>query len=415
MSGTEAPLHDFDAILANMVAMGASDLHLKVGAPPTIRLDGVLYSVDETKCTPAELADLVERLLPPEKLLEFAQDLELDVAISIPRLARFRVNLCRQRGTVGASFRLVPTAVPTLEELGLPAVLGDLAAEKNGLILVTGATGAGKSTTMAAMVDYLNHREMKKIVTLEDPVEYLHRDDRCLIYQREVGEDTRSFAHSLRHVLRQDPDIILIGEIRDKETLTIALTAASTGHLVISTLHTMDAVQSIQRVLAYYAPHEQDEIRRVLAENLRAVISQRLLPRIGGSGRVPAVEVMINTATIKDYIMAPDKMPQIRQAIQDGVTQYKMQSFDQALARLVEQDIIAVDDAVRYATSPNELKLHFSGINDASNRAWKSVELGAIGQRGEPDATSPASGTPPPAPGAPRPRTDGTPLWMERS
>jgi len=329
--------HDFDAILANMVAMGASDLHLKVGAPPTIRMDGVLYSVDEDKCSPAELEAFLERLLPPDKRLEFEQELEMDVAVSVPRLARFRVNLCRQRGTVGASFRLVPTTVPTLEALGLPTVLCDLVQEKNGLLLVTGATGAGKSTTMAAMIDFLNHRDTKKIVTVEDPIEYLHRDDRCLIYQREVGEDTRSFAASLRHVLRQDPDIILIGEIRDKETLTIALTAANTGHLVISTLHTMDAVQSLQRMLSYYAPHEQDEIRRVLAENLRAVVSQRLLPRIGGAGRVAAVEVMVNTPTIKEYIAAPDKLSHIRQAIQDGVTQYNMQSFDQALADLVRQ------------------------------------------------------------------------------
>ncbi len=398
-------LHDFEAILANMVSMGASDLHLKVGAPPTIRLDGVLYSVDEQKVMPPELEAFLERLLPPEKRLEFEQELEMDVAVSVPRLARFRVNLCRQRGTVGASFRLVPTTVPTLDALGLPAVLGDLVQQKNGLILVTGATGAGKSTTMAAMIDFLNHRETKKIVTIEDPIEYLHRDDRCLIYQREVGEDTRSFASSLRHVLRQDPDIILIGEIRDKETLTIALTAANTGHLVITTLHTMDAVQSLQRMLSYYAPHEQDEIRRVLSENLRAVISQRLLPRIGGAGRVAAIEVMVNTPTIKEYITAPDKMSQIRLAIQDGVTQYNMQSFDQALADLVRQQVISAEDAIKNASRPNELKLHLSGINDASNRAWASVELGAITQqRAVADGVAP-----PPASG------NSIPQWMDRT
>ncbi len=377
---------DFHAILANMVAMGASDLHIKVGAPPTMRIDGVLYGVDEPPCMPAEVDLLIQQFLPAEKQLAFAEQLECDVAIGVPGLARFRVNLCRQRGTVGASFRLVPTQIPSLEGLALPPVLGELIQKPRGLILVTGATGAGKSTTMAAMVDFLNHRETKKIVTVEDPIEYLHRDDRCLVYQREVGEDTHTFQDGLRHVLRQDPDIILIGEIRDKETLTIALTAANTGHLVITTLHTMDAVQSIQRILSYYTPYEQEEIRRVLSGNLLAVVSQRLVPRIGGQGRVAAVEIMVNTPTIRDLIIDPNKTSQIRQAIQEGVTQYDMQSFDQALANLVRNGIIAQEDAIRNATYPNELKLHLSGINDASNRAWASVELGALDKKPQTDS-----------------------------
>ena len=373
---------DFISVLRNMVSMGASDLHLKVGAPPTLRIDGSLFAIDEPRCTPAEIATLIEQLLPPEKRLAFEADLECDVAISIPALARFRVNLCRQRGSVGVSFRLVPTTIPTLEDLGLPKILGDLVHEQRGLILVTGATGAGKSTTMAAMVDHLNHLDTKKIVTVEDPIEYLHRDDRCLVYQREVGDDTHSFQQGLRHVLRQDPDIILIGEIRDKETLSIAITAANTGHLVITTLHTMDAVQSIQRVLSYYAPHEQDEIRRVLSGNLRAVLSQRLVPRASGSGRVAAVEIMLSTPTIRDLIIDPAKTSHIRQAIQDGVSQYGMQSFDQALANHVRTGMITPEDAIRFATHPNELKLHLSGINDSSNRAWASVELGALDRKG---------------------------------
>jgi twitching motility protein PilT len=380
---------DFRAVLANMVSMGASDLHVKVGAPPTVRMDGVLYSVDDAICSPEDLDRLVEEFLPPDKRMAFAEQAECDVAISVPGLARFRVNLCRQRSTVAASFRLVPTLIPNLEELGLPPLLGEMILEKRGLILVTGATGAGKSTTMAAMIDHVNHRETRKVVTIEDPIEYLHRDDQCLIYQREVGEDTHTFQEGLRHVLRQDPDLILIGEIRDKETLSIALTAANTGHLVVTTLHTMDAVQSIQRILSYFAPHEQDEIRRVLAGNLKAVVSQRLVPRIGGQGRVAAIEIMVNTPTISDMIIDVDKTSSIRQSIQEGVTQYGMQSFDQALANLVRQQVVSPEDAVRHATYPNELKLHLSGINDASNRAWASVEMGALDHKPQASSAGP--------------------------
>jgi len=380
MSAPGTP-RDFKAVLANMVSMGASDLHLKVGAPPTVRMDDVLYSVDDEVCSPEDLDRLVEEFLPPEKRIAFAEQAECDVAISVPGLARFRINLCRQRGTVAASIRLVPTLIPNLEELGLPPLLGEMILEKRGLILVTGATGAGKSTTMAAMIDHVNHRETRKVVTIEDPIEYLHRDEQCLIYQREVGEDTHTFQEGLRHVLRQDPDVILIGEIRDKETLSIALTAANTGHLVVTTLHTMDAVQSIQRILSYYSPYEQEEVRRVLAENLKAVISQRLVPRIGGQGRVAAIEIMVNTPTISDMIIDADKTSMIRLSIQDGVTQYGMQSFDQALANLVRQQVVSPEDAVHHASHPNELKLHLSGINDASNRAWASVEMGALDRK----------------------------------
>jgi twitching motility protein PilT len=378
MSAEEQEPTDFKRVLERMVSVGASDLHLKVGAPPTLRIDGVLYALDEENLKPADLNRLVDEFLTPEQKQHFETEQEYDVAIGVAGLARFRVNLCRQRGTVGASFRLVPTNIPTLEELHLPRVLEGLIQEQRGLLLVTGATGAGKSTTLASMIDHLNHRETRKIVTIEDPIEYLHRDDRCLVYQREVGADTHSFHHGLRHVLRQDPDIIMIGEVRDRETLSIALTAANTGHLVITTLHTMDAVQSIQRILSYYAPHEQDEIRRVLSGNLKAVVSQRLIPRIGGQGRVAAVEVMVNTPTIKEYILDANKTGNIRQAIQEGVTQYGMQSFDQALANLIKGGIVAPEDGIKYATYPNELALHLQGINDASNRAWASVEMGAL-------------------------------------
>jgi twitching motility protein PilT len=250
-------------------------------------------------------------------------------------------------------------------------VLNDLILENRGLILITGATGTGKSTTVASMIDALNHSaEGRKIVTVEDPIEYLHRDDVCLIYQREIGPDSHSFGHALRHVLRQDPDIIMVGEIRDLETLNISLMAANTGHLVLSTLHTADSVQTINRILSNYAPHEQDEVRHTLADNLRAVISQRLVRRISGKGRVAAVEVMIMTDTIKDFIVDGNRTTQIRQAIQEGVTQYRMQSFDQALAALVARGEISTDEAIRNATRPHELALHIQGFSGAGSRGW---------------------------------------------
>jgi twitching motility protein PilT len=369
---------DFHAYLKSMLTMGASDLHLKVGAPPTFRIDGVLFGMDETSISAADLQDLVETMLTPGQRETFAKELELDSAFSLPGVARYRVNLSCQRGSVGASFRLVPMVVPSLHDLSLPPVLGDLVQEPDGLILVTGATGSGKSTTVASMIEHMNLQATRKIVTVEDPIEYLHRDNKCLIYQREIGQDTHSFAHALRHILRQDPDIIMIGEIRDVETLTIALSAANTGHLVITTLHTADAVRSIQRILTYYAPHEQDEIRRVLADNLRAVISQRLLPCVGGQGRIPAVEVMINTGTVKEYIVNPDKTSLIRSAIQEGVTQYRMQSFDQALASMVANGLVAPDVALRHATQATELALHLQGFSGASNRMWTEAKLSAL-------------------------------------
>lgn len=366
---------DFRNILEQMVAMGASDLHVKIGASPTLRIDGVLYNLDEIPCNADDLDRILSDILTLEQMEIFGRELELDCAVSIPGLARFRVNLSKQRSTLGVSFRLVATRIPSLEELLLPPKLGDLVREPRGMLLVTGATGVGKSTTLASMIEHLNQTETKKVVTIEDPIEYLHRDQRCLIYQREVGDDTHSFQHGLRHVLRQDPDVILIGEIRDCETLTTALTAANTGHLVLTTLHTVDSVQSIQRILSFYAPHEQDEVRRTLAENLVGIISQRLVPRTGGQGRVPAVEIMLNTPSTKEYIQDPSKTSLIRKLVQEGVTQYGTQSFDQALLGLFQQGYISEEDTVRYATSPNEVKLHLQGVSGSSDRAFSAAEL----------------------------------------
>ena len=369
---------DFLGYLRSMVAMGASDLHLKVGAPPTYRIDGTLFPMEEESCSGADLKHLAEVVLDSAQRDAFEKNLELDLSYSVPGTARYRVNFCCQRGTMGAAFRLVPMTIPSLADLSLPEVLGELVLKPHGLILVTGATGSGKSTTVASMIDHVNHLATRKIVTVEDPIEYLYRDDRCLIYQREVGHDTHTFTHALRHVLRQDPDIIVVGEIRDVESLAIALNAANTGHLVISTLHTADAVQSIQRILTFFQPHEQDEIRRVLADNLRAVVSQRLLAKVGGQGRLPAVEIMINTPTIKEYILDPAKVSLIRDAIQSGTTQYKMQSFDQALASMVQKQLVLPETAIAAASRPNEFTLHLQGILGASDRVWGNTELTAL-------------------------------------
>ena len=395
MSGSE---RDFRGLLQSMIQLGASDLHLKAGSAPTFRIDGVLFALDEPKCTPSEMDAFAQSLASEAQYEHFQKELESDVAVSLPGVARFRVNLCSQRGSIGLSFRLLPTTIPSIDELGLPQVLHDLIQENRGLILITGATGTGKSTTVASMIDALNHSsEGKKIVTVEDPIEYLHRDDVCLIYQREIGPDSHSFAHALRHVLRQDPDIIMVGEIRDLETLNISLMAANTGHLVLSTLHTADAVQTINRILSNYSPHEQEEVRRVLADNLRAVISQRLIRRVSGKGRVAAVEVMITTDTIKDLIADGSRTPQIRQVIQEGVTQYRMQSFDQALAALVARGEISSEEGIRNATRPHELALHIQGFSGAGSRGWG------------PNTVAPEASekTPPPPP----PEPD----WLERA
>ena len=367
---------DFFGYLRNMITIGASDLHLKVGAPPTYRIDGVLFAMEESGCSASELEELSNAILTRQHREVYAKELELDIAFSIPGTARYRVNFCCQRGTLGASFRLVPMTIPSLSDLGLPGVLGDLVQHLSGLLLVTGATGTGKSTTVAAMLDHLNHVTARKIVTVEDPIEYLHRDDRCLIYQREVGNDTHSFAHALKHILRQDPDVVMIAEIRDVETLMIALQAANTGHLVITTLQAADVVQALQRLLAYFPPHQQHEVRRLLADNLRAVVSQRLVPLASGQGRLPAVEVMVNGGTIREYLVDPAKTALIREAVQAGAGHDGMQSFDQALVQLVQKGLVAPDVALRHAARPNELALQIRGLPGTAARAPSAGRVG---------------------------------------
>jgi twitching motility protein PilT len=372
-------------LLQSMIASRASDLHIKVGGPPRIRVDGLLYPLDHDPPSAQDVESWLDELLTERQRRIFELQREVDFSFGIPDMARFRANCFQQRGTLSLAFRHIPTIIPTFSELGLPESIRGQAFERSGLVVVTGPTGVGKSTTLAAIVDAVNTEEAKNIITIEDPIEFLHRDKNCCVNQREVGVDTESFADGLRHILRQDPDIILIGEIRDRDTMETALMAADTGHLVLSTLHTTDTVQTVQRVISFFPPHQHEEIRRSLATNLRAVFSQRLVPRDGG-GRVPAVEVMINTATIREYLASPEKLSLIRSAIEEGVTQYGMQTFDQSLMNLLRNGIISEREAIRFATNPGEFALHLKGIEATSDRRWQPVEQGHLEHLTRPSA-----------------------------
>jgi len=361
-------------MLQRMMSLGASDLHVKPGVPPLARVHGLLTPLEFPPASPAELEEVAKQVLTPVQRDVFESTREVDFAFGVAGLARFRANFFVQRGSVSMVFRHVPVDIPPLENLGLPPAVEELSTRPRGLILVTGTVGSGKSTTLAAMIHRINTTLPLNIITIEDPIEFLHRDQRSLIQQREVGTDTASFHEALRHVLRQDPDVIMIGEIRDRETMEIALKAADTGHLVLSTLHTIDATQTVNRVISFFEPHQHQEIRHLLASSLQAVISQRLIRSVDGSRRVAAVEVMVTTASIREYIRDPEKTPLIRQAIQDGVVQYGMQSFDQALMKLVSEGQITAEEAMRVSTNPHELSLRLGGIQASSDQTWSRFE-----------------------------------------
>jgi twitching motility protein PilT len=368
---------DFKAVLQQMVQRGASDLHLKVGRPPTLRVNGELVPLDLTPLRPNDLVALAKELMTPQQLKEFADERESDFATGVPGIGRFRVNVYLQRGTLAFALRIVPHRVPRLDELHLPPVLSEIALTPRGLILITGVTGSGKSTAMAAMLQHINERRQANIITIEDPIEFLHRDQKCHINQREVGTDTGSFAQALRRVLRQDPDIIQIGEIRDLETLDTALKAADTGHLVFATLHTTDATQTINRVLSFYPPHQQAEVRFALASALHAVVSLRLVPRIDRPGRVPAAEILVNTAAVRDNIRDMSKSLNIPELIREGTVQYGMQSFDQSLMSWYTRGVISFDSALFYATSPAEFALRAQGVAGSSDTSWDPFQRGS--------------------------------------
>jgi twitching motility protein PilT len=346
-------------ILALLVRLEGSDLHLKVNSRPLGRINGTLGPLEEYEVlTPEDTEAIVPQMLAnqPEKLAEFEADGEVDFAYSVSGLARFRVNAFRQRGTVSIVARVIPFAVRTATELGLPAVIAELADEERGLILLTGTTGSGKSTTLAAMIAHINENKARHIVTIEDPIEYLHSDRKSIINQREVGMDTASFARAMRRVLRQDPDVILIGEMRDEETVRTALSAAETGHLVLSTVHTLDASESVNRIIDFFQPHEQDQARAMLAGTLRGVVSQRLVPTIDGQSRVAVCEILRMTGRARDMIMDPEQTGRLPEVITEG-SYYGMQTFDQALLGFYQAGRVSLEDALRVSTSPHDLKL----------------------------------------------------------
>jgi len=369
---------NFKQAITTMVQRNGSDLLLKVGRPATIRVNGELVAMDTQPLKPEELKSLAEQIMTPRQVKEFAEHKEADFAIGVPGVGRFRTNVYQQRGTVAFAFRAIPYEVKQIRELSLPPVLEEIALKPRGLVLVTGVTGSGKSTALAAMINHVNTNRRVNIITIEDPIEFLHRDQLANISQREVGNDTLSFNSALRHVLRQDPDVILIGEIRDMETLDTALKAADTGHMVFSTLHTTDATQTISRVISFFPPHQHDEIRHLLSTALQAVISLRLVPRKDGRGRVPAAEVLINTAAVADNVRDLSKQLSIPDLIAEGSVQYGMQTFDQSLFQWYQQGIISYESAIFYCSNPSEFALKVSGVDSSGNRLGGSDHAGAI-------------------------------------
>jgi twitching motility protein PilT len=340
------------------VERDGSDLHLKVPSPPLVRVDGELHAIEGAEpMAPGDTEHVLrEMLTAKDRLSEFAKEGEIDFSYTVSNLARFRVNAFRQRGSISIACRVVPFNIRNVEELGLPEVVTHLADEARGIILVTGTTGSGKSTTLAAILDQINTKYPRNIVTIEDPIEYLHRDQRSVVHQREIGLDTASFAKALRRVLRQDPDVILIGEMRDEETVETALSAAETGHLVLSTLHTIDAVETVNRIIDFFPPHQHQQVRAMIAGALRGVVSQRLVPTIDEKGRVPACEVLTMTGRVRDMIMEPSETGKLSEVIAEG-SYYGMQTFDQSLLHLYQEGKISMDVALKAATHPHDFKL----------------------------------------------------------
>ncbi len=376
-------------LLKVAVTSGASDLHLKVGSYPMMRVNGSLVVVSEEKrLDRPDTEAMAQAVFSADHLDKFRKSQEVDLAYSIAGLGRFRVNVFQQRGTVGLVLRVIPTRIKTVDELALPPVLKRIASEERGLVLVTGTTGSGKSTTLAAMIDYINATRAAHIMTVEDPIEYLHRDHHSIVNQREVAVDTKSFSHALRSALRQDPDVILVGEMRDFETVETALLAAETGHLVFSTLHTLDATETVNRIISVFPPHQQRQVRIQLASVLKAAIPQRLLPRADGQGRAPAVEVMVSTAFIRDAIVDKDKTSMIHGAIAAGTSQYGMQTFDQSIFSLYQYGIVTLEEALRWASNVDEFKLKVQGISTTGDMAREEMakKLG-FGGGGSPEIT----------------------------
>jgi twitching motility protein PilT len=376
-------LHD---LLKIALEKGASDLHLKVGSYPMVRVRGDLApATEERRLEHEDMIAMAASVLPVSQRAKFNEHKEVDLAYSVAGLGRFRCNAFQQRGTIGLVFRVIPRGVGSIDEMQLPAILKTIAAEERGLVLVTGTTGSGKTTTLAALINEINMTRTAHVMTIEDPIEYLHRDNRSVINQREIGVDTTSFANALRAALRQDPDIILVGEMRDHETIQTALFAAETGHLVLSTLHTLDATESINRIISVFPPHQQKQVRLQLASVLRAVISQRLIPKADGKGRVPAVEVLRTTAFIRDCVVDKEKTHNIHTAIMQGTSQYGMQTFDQSIFSLYQRGLVEYAEALRWASNVDEFKLKVQGVSSTSDMAID--QMAQVGQAMRPEIT----------------------------
>ncbi len=364
-----------DDLLRIAVERKASDLHLKVGNHPYLRIDGSLHPLaEQPRISPEEMLSMAFSMMTNRQKQKFKETAELDLSYGVPGLGRFRVNIFQQRGNVGMVLRVIPTKIKSIDDLMLPPIINKICEEKRGIVLVTGTTGSSKSTTLAAMVDRINSSRPDHIMTIEDPIEFLHRDKKGFVNQREVEVDTANFATALRAGLRQDPDVILVGEMRDLETISTALLAAETGHLVFSTLHTLDAPETIQRIIAVFPPPEQKQIRMQMASTLRAIVSQRLVGRADGNGRVPAVEMLISTAYIRDCVTTPEKTRLIRDAIASGTSQYGMQTFDQSLYDLHSKGLITYEEALLHATNVDDFKLRIAGIHSSSDAAREDMQ-----------------------------------------
>ena len=371
-----------DELLRTACENKASDLHLKVGNYPYNRVDGDLRPLTQyPRISSEDMLNMAFSMMTNRQKQKFKENTELDMAYGVAGLGRFRVNVFQQRGNVGMVLRVIPTKIRTLEELYLPKVIDRVCEENRGVVLVTGTTGSGKSTTLAAMIDRINSTRTDHIITIEDPIEFLHRDKKAFVNQREIEVDTASFGAALRAALRQDPDVILVGEMRDLETIQTALLAAETGHMVFSTLHTLDATETVQRIIAVFPPPEQKQIRLQLAGTLKAIVSQRLVRKSDGIGRVPAVEVLIATEYIRDCIINPDKTRLIRDAVAAGVSQYGMQTFDQSIYDLYTQGLITLDEALANATSVDEFKLRIAGIRTTTDSAREEMERSSQADR----------------------------------
>jgi twitching motility protein PilT len=392
-------MFDVQATLRELVRRDGSDLHLKVGAAPLSRVYGVLAADPAAQpLTPEDTEHVLHELLTDQhKLHEFAEEHEVDFSFEIPDVARFRVNAFRQRGLISLACRAIPQRISTIEELSLPTVVRELAEEERGIVLLTGTTGSGKSTTLAAMIDHMNETMSKHIVTIEDPIEFVHKDKRSVINQREVGMDTASFRRALRRVLRQDPDVILVGEMRDEETVQTALSAAETGHLVLSTIHTVDAAESINRMLDFFPPHQHGQARSMIAGTVKGVISQRLVPGANG-GRVAACEILRMTGRVRDMIVDPSQTGKLVEVISSGAY-YGMQTFDQALYKHLKAGLVSYEDAIRVASSPHDFKL----LVQADGRKGTTMEdvAAEAARRSQADEEQPLA----PSPASPPPLT----------